>query len=55
MNNKAIKFLRRYVRVKSHVKETMKNADLNTYVQELIQANRLSDQLRYELIKVDNK
>lgn len=53
MNNKAIKFLRRYVRVKNHVKETMNQGDLNKYVHELVQANRINDRLMHEMIRVE--
>lgn len=50
-NEKVIKVIKRYRRVKNHIKNSMNESDLNTYVQQLIQAERLRGQLVTEIIK----
>ena len=53
MNNnseKIVKVVNRYQRVKNYIKNSMNDSDLNTYVQQLIQADRLKTQLVTEII-----
>lgn len=50
-NEKVIRVINRYHRVKNYIKNSMSETDLNTYVQQLIQADRLKTQLVSELIK----
>ncbi len=49
-NEKIVKVVNRYTRVKNYIKKSMNESDLNTYVQQLIQADRLKSQLVTELI-----
>lgn len=49
-DNKVAKAVNRYNRVKSHIKSQM-DSDLSNYVQRLIQANRLNNQLILEVIE----
>ena len=49
-NEKIVKVVNRYQRVKNYIKNSMNESDLNTYVQQLIQADRLKTQLVTEII-----
>lgn len=49
--NRKQQVLNRYTRVKSKVKNSMVESDINTYVKELIQANRLQRELVSQLIR----
>ena len=43
--------LNRYTRVKNKIKNSMVDSDVNTYVKELIQAQRLKEKLITEYIR----
>ncbi len=49
-SEKIVKVVNRYQRVKNYIKNSMNESDLNTYVQQLIQADRLKSQLVSEII-----
>lgn len=49
-NQRIVKVVNRYQRVKNYIKNSMNESDLNTYVQQLIQADRLKTQLITEII-----
>lgn len=53
-NENIVKVVNRYHRVKNYIKNSMNESDLNTYVQQLIQADRLRTQLITEII-AENK
>ena len=53
--DKIIKTINRYQRVKNYIKNSMNDSDLNTYVQQLIQADRLKTQLITEIIVANPK